>query len=230
MTRLAITTSRDLAARAATAFAAHEFEPVILPCIEVTPGEPQVLAHLRRQARRADWLLVTSARTVAAMWPRGGMPAAAVAAVGGHTAAAVARAGGRVQLQGRSGGYDLIDRLGRTLEGRRVVFPHASGADPAIIGLLEATAEAVVHGVAYRVDPIAPEATPVDAVAFASPSAVEGWLSARSLDDLLIGAIGPTTARRLDGRGHPADAVPDRPGFERLAAMMAVHRSGRRVR
>lgn len=230
MTRLAITTPRDAATRAAAPFSSHGFDPVILPCIEVAPAEDRVLAHLRREAERADWLLITSTRAVSAMWPHGDMPAVAVAAVGDRTAAAVTRAGGHVRRLGRSGVDDLIDRLEGSLEGRRVAYPHSSEADRTVIDRLEAAAATVAHAIAYRVIPIPPDATPVDAVAFASPSAVEGWCSARPLDDLLIGAIGPTTARMLEGLGRPADAVPDPPGFDGLAAMMASHLSGRRAR
>lgn len=229
MSRLAITTPRDAAARAAAPFSSHGFDPVILPCIRVAPANDKVLAHLRQEAERADWILVTSARTVSAMWPQGEMPPVAVAAVGDRTAAAVTRAGGRVEQLGGSGVDGLLDRLRESLQDRRVVYPYSSEAGRTVVDRLEKVAATVAHGIAYRVIPISPETTPVDAVAFASPSAVEGWLSARPLDDLLIGAIGPTTARMLEGLGRPADAVPDRPGFAHLAAKMALHLSGRRA-
>lgn len=229
MTRVAITTSRDHAAGVAGEFDARGLEPVILPCIEVMPGDPDTIERLRSAAGGADWLLVTSARSIHRIWPDGAMPGVSVAAVGGGTARAVASAGGRVQAEGRAGAAGLVEQLG-SLDGRTVVYPHASKADRLVMDRLRAAGAVVVSGAAYRVQPIRPENDPVDAVAFGSPSAVEGWCSARALDGLLVGAIGHTTANALERRGFPAHAVPDRPGFGRLAAIMARHSRERSAR
>lgn len=229
MTRVAITTSRDGAGGVADEFAAHGLVPVILPCIAVTPGDPSATDLLRSAAATADWLLITSARAVGEVWPDGGLPEIPVAAVGDHTARAVSAAGGRVAVEGRAGAARLLERLG-PLAGRTVVYPHASKADPEVIDRLQAAGAVVVSGVAYRVKPIRPEDDPVDAVAFGSPSAVDGWCSARTLEGLLVGAIGPTTADALERRGYPVHAMPDRPGFGRLAAIMARHSRERSVR
>ena len=96
-------------------------------------------------------------------------------------------------------------------------------ADPApAAGLRAAGAEVVAESV-YETVPIAPASDTVDVAIFGSPSAVEGWCRSRSLDGLVVGAIGATTAAALTHRGHPSDVVPERPSFENLVKALTQH-------
>lgn len=228
MIRVAVTTAHDASERVAAVFRTYGLSPVVLPCIQPFSGEEEVLLRLRRAASSAHWVLITSARAVVATWPQGGMPAVPVAAVGEASARAVHRAGGRVALWGGSGVEDVLALMSPDLDGRQVVFPHARDADRGTVDRLERLGARVVAGVAYGVVPIAPGPDPVDAVAFGSPSAVEGWVSGRTLDGLSVGAVGPTTAAALRAHGCPPDVVADRPEFGRLAAAMA-QRAGERI-
>lgn len=223
MGRVAVTTAADRSSRLAAQARRHGLEPVLLPCIEVTPVPDAELHTARALAWRADWLVVTSPRAVAAVWPDGGMPPLAVAAVGRATVASVEEAGGSVDLVGEAGAGSLVARLAETAAGKSVFFPHASGADPAMITTLERAGAEVTAVAVYETRALAPGPDPVDSVAFGSPSAIRGWLLSRHLDDLVLGAIGETTARALADVGRPPQVVPPHPDFEDLMAHLADH-------
>ena len=73
----------------------------------------------------------------------------------------------------------------------------------------------MIAEVAYTAVPIGPGPDPVDGAVFGSPSAVAGWLSARTLDELaVVAAMGPTTAAALEHAGRPADIVPVPPSLD----------------
>ena len=105
-------------------------------------------------------------------------------------------------------------------------MPHSSLSDISDLNGLAARARLLTRAV-YTTRPRPPGQESVDSALFASPSAVTGWLSARSLADVVIGAIGETTAKALFDAGHPPDVVPDDPDFEELIALLARHLRGR---
>lgn len=219
MTRIAVTTTADTAPRVAEALVAHGLVPVMLPCIAISPSPEEVLAGLREEAMGADRIVVTSARAVRITWPHGDMPATPVWAVGPATAEAVREAGGTVAEIGSGGASALVEQV--TPQGCRIVFPHARAADPATAAELERRGATVVAAAAYTTVPIAPADDKVDGAVFGSPSAVDGWLMRRHLDGLSIAAMGARTASALRVRGVDDPVVPDRPGFEALAAALA---------
>lgn len=218
MRRLGVTTTRHRAMTLASAVRAQQCEPVLLPCIEVVPRPADELEKARDLAGSADRMVVTSPRTVATLWPQGDMPRVPVAAVGERTAEAVERAGGTVVLTGEAGADALIAGLPEDWSGLDVFFPHGSAAGPMPTHRVRPTAMAV-----YDTIPIAPEDDPIDAAIFGSPSAVAGWVMSRSLEDLVLGAIGRTTAESLAAHGHSPHVVPDHPGYETLIALVATH-------
>lgn len=220
MIRVAITTDRFRAA--APAFHRLGLEAVGLPCIRVEPSDPGVLAQVREAAALADFLVITSVRTLDILWPDGSMPAVEVGAVGERTAAAVAARGGRVVFLGRSGLADLAQQMPGRLVSSRVVFPRAVGADQVALELLRERATYLREFEVYRSVPVAPGSAPVDAAAFASPSAVEGWLVSRALDGIAVGVIGPTT-REAVARHRPPDVVAALPSYQSLAQGLASH-------
>lgn len=214
MTRVAITTDRFL--KAAPHFTRAGLQPVPTPCILMRPAPADKLERAREAATAAELILITSARTVELLWPGGGMPSCDVAAVGRSTASAVVSAGGRVVMTGRGGLADLVDSVADLLAGRRVVLLRAAGSDPEALHRLHGLVSELEDHVVYRVQPIGPERIPVDAVAFASPSAVEGWLLTRSLDDLVVGVIGDTTAATVASYRVP-DVIASAPSYPSLA-------------
>lgn len=222
MARVAVTTTPDRYRRYAARLEGLGLIPVMLPCIELIVGAEEILATAREEASRADWIVVTSARAVEALWPDGrGMPLTPVAAVGPHTAAAVGEAGGRAEMVGDGGASRMTNELGALVRGRSVFFPHASGADPRTASALRDAGADVTTREVYRVTPVPPGSEPVDAVMFASPSAVSGWFLSRDLRSLLVGAVGPTTAGAIARKGVRPDVIPQQPSFDRLARLMA---------
>lgn len=214
MRRVAITTATERAGRVARSFSTVGLDPVLLPCIETRAAERPVLAAVRQLADRADLIVLTSATTVPLVWGDAA-PLAPVAAVGAVTASAVRDRGGMVAYVGHGTGRDLAEAI--SLEGVRVVFPHAEGVDPEVVRILEERAEELDHRTVYRSVPIVPGGDPVDMVAFGSPSAVEGWRMSRTFDDVRIGVIGPRTAVAVERHGGIVHVIAEVPRFDALA-------------
>lgn len=220
MSTVAITNDRF--ETVALAYLQEGLEPLSIPCVQVEPAGDQVLGDAREAAADADLMLISSARTVDLLWPNGEMPDVEVAAVGKSSASATRRAGGRVAITGRSGLLDLIETIAGRLRSARVVFPHAGGTDLAATTRLREVAGAIEEHVVYRTAPVAALPTEVDAAVFASPSAVQGWLLTRGLDDVVVGVIGKTTATAI-ARVRPPDVVALRPAHTSLAAALNEH-------
>ena len=220
MARVGLTTTSDRALDLTTTVESLGHEPVVLPCIQLRPSDVRHLKSARDACIRTDWLFVTSARAVGVLWPEGGIPDVRVAAVGTATAEAVRRAGRSPDVVGSSGAAQLVSRIEGELSGSRVFFPHAVTTDLSVIDLLESAGALVDSRPVYDVRPVAPPETRVDAVTFGSPSAVTGWCLSRSFDDVVVGAIGATTAGALVERGRHPDVVPARPDFPRLILMI----------
>lgn len=219
MTRVAVTTDRfdDVA----DVFREAGLEPVALPCIRVVASPPHELTEIREVAGTADLLMVTSPRVVSLLWPHGRMPDVDTAVVGSTTAQAVVAAGGNVTVVGDAGLARLADlALGSTRD-RRVVLAHAAGSDPAGLARVQESAAELIDRVVYESVPVAPDLIPVDAVAFASPSAVAGWTLARDLDGLIVGTIGTTTARAIERHRSP-DVIAATPSYPALAEAIAT--------
>lgn len=221
--RLGVTTTPDRFPVWADAFATVGFEAVALPCIEIEDLGRGAAA--RSAGRRADLVVVTSARTINVVWPGEAMAGLEVASVGPATAAAARAAGARVVHEGRGGADQLADDLTGQLRERCVAYLHAEVADPAISDKLRAAAGAFEAVAVYRTRSIPPRRDPVDAVVFGSPSAVDGWASARRFP-ALVGAIGPTTEAAAHARGRQIVITPTEPGIDALARALAESADG----
>jgi len=191
------------------------------PSLRIEPGDEPSLARLRAATLSSDLIFLTSARSVHFLWPEGSMPRVPVAAVGASTARAVTDAGGSVSHVGRAGAAALLSEIEPLLASSRVVYPRAAGAHPTTLTRLNERARSLRSDVAYTALPTAPPLDPVDGVAFASPSAVEGWFLARDTSQMLVAAIGLTTAAALRHRGAPPDAIAEIPSPAALAAAIA---------
>lgn len=219
---IGITTTPDRASDLADIVVARGCQPVLLPCIEVVAHPEDVLDRATDMAENADWLIITSPRTISTLWPEGHMPDVPVAAVGGRTAETVEAAGGTVAVVGDGGAEELLAGLSEDWSGVAIFFPHGAAADSTNFEGTQVVAMAV-----YDTRPIPPGDAQVDAAVFGSPSAVAGWVMSRDLDDIVLAAIGPTTAEALAERGHLPHIVPDQPGYEVLIDLVAAYLSDR---
>jgi uroporphyrinogen-III synthase/uroporphyrinogen III methyltransferase/synthase len=206
------------------------------PSIEVGPPGPVDLAALDAALRdlpRFRWAAFASGHAVertverldALGLPRGALADLRLACVGPATAdrlAALVRPPDLVPLEHT--GAALAAALARHVAGAAVLVPRAADGRPELLDGLRAAGAEVTAPVAYRTVPVRPEtlapladllaAGEVDAVAFASPSAVRsvaGALGERAglLARSLLAAIGPTTAEALRSAGLEAGAQPE---------------------
>ena len=222
MIRVAVTTSIDAWERPAVELRRVGLEPVGLPCIRVeeVPGAGE---RARLAIAEADLVVVTSTRSLDLVWGNGTLPDIDFAAVGSTTAQAIKRKGGRVVGVGNGGASALVRLIEGELQDRRVLYLHARGSDPAAIARLAAGAGTLVDVELYRSVPMGPGDEPVKAATFASPSAVVGWLQTRTLNDLILAAIGPTTAGELTRVGRPPEVIAPDPSFASLADSLAAY-------
>jgi uroporphyrinogen-III synthase len=120
-------------------------------------------------------------------------------------------------------GAALAAALAPHVRGRSVLVPRAAEARPELGEGLVAAGAALTAPIAYRTLSAAPGSLAalgallaegrVDAVTFASPSAVQGTVTglgeaAPRLSGTLLAAIGPTTAEALRAAGFTVGAVP----------------------
>lgn len=235
-------------------------EPLGLACLEHRlADDPHLSARLAKAlgptSPNVDWLALTSPRGVRSLRelvgdtlpPCLGMP---VAAVGEGTAEACRRHLGRFDLvadppTGRGLAENLRARYSASQDGR-IVIAAADRARPELERAFAGTAVEILRFEIYRTVPadgtagldpkIIPKITiqPLDALFFASPSAIEGYgnlLTAspelkRATAAAPILAIGPTTADALAEGGLPCHAVAEEPRLEALwQAFLALERT-----
>ena len=218
MTRVGVTSDRF--ETVASRYAAVGLEPVSLPCIRIDTASPDAIASAREKAARAQLLIITSPRVVSLLWPDGDMPEVNTAVVGSTTASCVTRAGGRLALVGDSGMARLVELMESRVHGQKVMIAHAEGSDPAAMARLREIVPDLDEHPVYRAVPIPPNADKVEAVAFASPSAVTGWAISRNFDDVVVGAIGATTAATVARHREP-DVVAEQRSHLALAGAIA---------
>ncbi len=209
------------------------------------PASFDDLDRALRALERTDWIAFASAAAVertAARAAELGIPPAALArprlaVIGAGTAKRLARllrAPDLVPPDAR--GESLAAALAGQVKGLRVLVPRPEESRPELVeGLARAGAE-VVAPVAYRTVPAPPEslqplaaalrAGAVDAVAFASPSAVRSVVAALGPGAILLlrcalAAMGPTTAAELRAHGLVAAVEPAHPSGRALADALA---------
>lgn len=204
-----------------------------LPSIACAPPASWgALDEALRALEGFDWVVFASGngveRTLDRMASLGIPPAALgarrLAAVGPATAARLAR---QVRapdfVPAEAKGEALAAQLAPHLRGARVLLPRAAEGRPELPEGLVAAGAILTAPDAYRTIPAPPETLrplagwvargEVDAVAFASPSAVKAVVAALpdgagALRGILLAAIGPTTAAALRAAGLEAGAMP----------------------
>jgi len=226
-------------------------EVVSVPAIATVPPESfSELDGALTDLGRFDWIAFASATAVEATLGRLralGLPppgsGVRIAAVGRATAERLRqllRSPDLVPAEAR--GAALAAALGRQAAGKRVLVPRAAEGRPELLEGLAAAGAEVVAAPCYRTVAAPPEVIALladrlergelDAVAFASPSAVKSvveGLGARSrlLARCTLAAIGPTTAAALAEAGLEASVVPETSTGRDLAEAI-VRRLGRR--
>jgi uroporphyrinogen-III synthase len=237
--------------RLAELLTSRGFEVHLIPALVIVP--PEDLSPLDAAASRAaqggyDWIVVTSANGVRALWealakidkePGSGaaaaVPRAKIAAVGSATAEAAKRAGWSVELvpesftgEGLLAAFEAIPiRGGRVLlavaETARGVVPQGLSGRGADVDVVVAYRSAPAAGAeAARLRALLSEGR-LDLVTLASPSAAEGVLEMAGSAVLGIPAavIGPVTADAARALGFDVVAVADPHTAEGLADAVA---------
>ena len=215
--------------------------PLRFPCIafEDAPGLESLVARVRAGA---DLVVLSSpyaARRLFALLGPVDLPFAAAGA-----ATRDAFPGARSCLippGGRTGAQPLLELLAPLVAGKRVLVPRAEGGNPELVlGLTRAGAQ--VEALTLYRTVTAPRAEPamlaaleegrVDAIAFASGSAVRGFASlagpARAAGSA-VACMGARCAAEARALGIPVDAVGDG-GLPELCDALALALSNRRLR
>jgi len=206
------------------------------------PDDPVPLRDALSNLDRYDWIVFSSARAVDAVFDFEGLlplrcpEELQVAAVGRATATIVAARGWPVHLVPDTfSGESLVDlfREHGLPEGTVILFPASALARETVPEGLRELGASIDFVIAYEVGSTTitadaclaeAEAGGIDAITFASPSAVTGLrelFGADSFDMLLketrTAVIGVTTSRALEQTGHTPDAVADPSTLEGLA-------------
>jgi uroporphyrinogen-III synthase/uroporphyrinogen III methyltransferase/synthase len=210
------------------------------------PADPAPLDAALRDLGRFDWAVFASATAVERTVERaralgvapGALGALRLAAVGPATAERLARAVREPDVVPvEATGEAMAAALAARVRGKRVLVPRPAEGRPELLDGL-ARAGAVLTAVeAYRTLPVEPQALrpladwieggEVDAVAFASPSAVRAVVAglgerAGTLRRVLLAAIGPTTSAALREEGLEPGAQPPRYTAADLAEAIAA--------
>lgn len=222
-------------------------EPVEVPLIRfLPPEEGGELDAALGALGRYRWVVFTSANGVTFFFrrlrERGGdaraLDGVLVACVGAATAAALAAWGRQADLvPAEFRAAALVEPLAaRCRPGERVLLPRGDLAAPDLPRALQERGIPVDEVVAYRTvpEPAGGEevrrllaARRLDAVTFASPSAVEQFVAALGegaaalLGRTTVACIGPVTAQAARARGLPVHVVPRRATADDLAAALA---------
>ncbi len=210
------------------------------------PADPAPLDAALRQLGRFDWAVFASAtaveRTVERLGAlgvgRAALGALRLAAVGPATAERLARDVREPDLvPAEFTGEAMAAALAPRVRGKRVLLPRPAEGRPELLEGLAAAGAEVTAVEAYRTlpapaDAILPlggwiEAGEVDAVAFASPSAVRAVVEglgerATLLRRVALAAIGPTTAAALREAGLEVGVQPARHTGADLAEAIAA--------
>lgn len=203
-------------------------EVILLPVISIMPpGNPDALRHAVSRIDSYDWIIFSSANTVAALLSEIGKnvtpPRAQIAAVGAATKEAIEEHGWKVDVTpAEFVAESLVNALPlESMAGQRVLVPSAAVTREvipralmqagAIVDVIEAYRTAATPGLAEAAVRLFSEPFP-DWVTFASPSAVENLLKlvpSEAIARVRIASIGPVTSAALRKRGFTVHAEPE---------------------
>jgi uroporphyrinogen III methyltransferase/synthase len=245
--RVLVTRGGEQAAPIAAALRAEGALPLLLPTVRIVPvwqreGVAAALARLRGGAYA--WLAFASANAVAQWWAAlaaceldaRALASVRVCAVGPATAGALAAGGVRADLQPRdaSAGGVAHALLQAGAANGGVLLPGAAAPRPELAAALRVGGAQVDELTLYRTEvPAADESLladvrrGVDAITFASPSAVAGLVALLGgelevVRGAVVACIGRTTAAAAAAAGLPVHAVAAEPSFGALVAALSA--------
>lgn len=233
--RILLTRSAEDCAAWAQALEAAHAAAVILPCIRCEPIDADELRErISIELRRAEWLVFTSKRGIAAFAALHGAPLperVKVAAVGPATAdAAVARFGHADLVSELGTAASLAQALGAllTTRGERVLLAVAENAGRTVEDALRAAGAICTRLNVYRTVPAhelepkhALSALGADNIFLASPSAVAGLLNQVELDKpAAVFTLGPATYKAAVAAGLTVAGQARNPSVEGLLEAM----------
>lgn len=220
--RVVVTRPRARAAALCDALERRGATVIEFPVIATVALAGGELDAALRALPRYDWIAFTSAAAVEAVAARRDALGVAldvpVAAVGPATRDAALAAGFAVQAMPRTfRGAELAAAMG-PLAGRNVLLPASTIARPETAAALRAAGARVDEVFAYQTQPVVPSgaalaalAAGVDAITFASPSAVNAFSDVAGVAPLhgaVIACIGPTTSDAVRALGVEPQVEP----------------------
>lgn len=235
--RVAVTRSAHQSEALSSLLVEAGAEPVEVPTIAIADpadGGSALVGALARLSQ-FEWVAFTSAnavsRVVAALGDPQPLAQVRVAAVGEATAAALSVCGVTVEaMPEKALGGELAAVMGPAGRSARVLLPQAAGARDALrCALVELGYEVesvevyrTVH--APRDAVLARDLLSCDAVTFASPSSIDGFLSAYGRDALppVVVTIGPVTTEAAVAAGIAVSAEAGVASAEGLVTALAV--------
>lgn len=231
--RIVVTRAPHQAAEMADLLRRYGAEPLFYPCIDIaSPADgAQLDAALNKAAKGTfDWLVVTSANTVAILAQRlAGLHLSLeklpVAAVGPQTAQAVEdKLGLEVQIVAEKHMAEGLAAALPSVRGLRIFLPQSEIARPVLADSLREAGAQVTTVDAYRtVIGQGGDAVPemlargqVEAITFTSSSTVRNFLKRlveeggrrQDLQGVCLAGIGPITAKTMKENGLPMAVVP----------------------
>jgi uroporphyrinogen-III synthase len=220
---------------------AADFHPVIFPTIQLQALPAPDLDRALAQIERFDWLLFSSANAVSFFFrrlhalklsPR--LPRTAV--VGSATARKLAAYNIQPDFMPDSfTGEAMAAGLGN-LNGQNILLPRARLGRPQIVARLRSQGAQITDIPLYDTvtavpDPAALEelALGYEAITFASPSSVHGFLEIRGkpISSAVVACIGPVTAEAAVECGLPVPLMPDEYTLDGLVQLL-THYFGER--
>jgi uroporphyrinogen-III synthase len=233
--RIVLTRSDEDNAKWAARLRLAGAEPIELPCIrtELIDGD-DLRRDLRETLAQADWLILTSRRGVDALVALGMSEAAAtcrIATVGKATAQNAHECFGRVDLTGSGTALDLGRELietGTLSAGDLCVAALAANAGPVLVEMVERCGARCRRFDVYRTLPSEPSEPRThlstlapDAIVFASPSAVTGFVNCIEIDrPCRAFSIGPSTSAAMREHGLAITAEASEPSFDGIIALL----------
>jgi len=248
--RLLVTRQREQAGPLVDLLEADGAEVSLLPLIDLRlPDDCSALDDAIDSLATFSWTLFTSPSAVDFFFSRlhqrsrdaRAFAGCSIAAVGQATADQLRNRGIEPDLipddQSQDGLIDAFAEI--SVEDRQILFPASSLARSKLVEQLEQRGAQVTRATAYEnrcPDPATLEVPPdlaeerFDAILFASPSAVANFTAVlgdergrRTLSQVAIACIGPTTARAVEELGFTVAILPDESSIPALAQSIRAH-------
>jgi uroporphyrinogen III methyltransferase/synthase len=184
--------------------------PIIVPTIRIEWADPAPLDAALAGLGSYDWVIFTSRNGVKAFFRRAKtISGTKVAAIGPATAAELRAHGTEPDLiPAEHVAEGIIDALG-DVRGQKILLPRADIARRTLPDTLRERGASVDDVVVYHTraaDPVRPNLDGVDAITFASPSSVKGFLDRGPVPaGAKVVCIGPITTRTA--REHGLEAI-----------------------